>query len=327
MAVVRFSSVTRSTRRARSSGEFARARVLQGSATSRKLTECLPADRRMHTNATVTLSNNGATATLDLGGEQLIASIRSPSGAAFTTQTPAARLDSDPTTTVYNGETVTASADQPNPGVTVLMIDVAAGDQTLEVLFNVRRPSFSSFSPLFNANPRCSSPPTAAMARLVRVELRLAAERRARLVVAHLARVTSNFAPCFLRPKDTSLLSSIPPHPSHDNALHIRLYSLSFINEFPRLLHPPSSVSHVILELPSLGIVATSPHTHSRFFFCLHGHYFSVRGGSPCSRGEQGRRAPSALSRAPFSRKKVYFRPGGRCARMYKCCLHVLPDC
>lgn len=92
----------------------------------------------MHTNATVTLSNNGATATLNLGGEQLIATIRSPSGAAFTTQTPAARLDSDPTTTVYNGETVTASADQPNPGVTVLMIDVAAGDQTIEVLFNVR---------------------------------------------------------------------------------------------------------------------------------------------------------------------------------------------
>ncbi|KAG0658780.1 hypothetical protein C6P46_005645 [Rhodotorula mucilaginosa] len=101
---------------------------------------------RMHTNATVTLSNNGATATLDLGGEQLIASIRSPSGAAFTTQTPAARLDSDPTTTVYNGETVTASADQPNPGVTVLMIDVAAGDQTLEVLFNPQWPGWSESS-------------------------------------------------------------------------------------------------------------------------------------------------------------------------------------
>lgn len=104
-------------------------------------------------------------------------------------------------------------------------------------------------------------------------------------------------------------MSSIPPHPSHDNALHIRLYSLSFINEFPRLLHPPSSVSHVILELPSLGIVATSPHTHSRFFFCLHGHYFSVRGGSPCSRGEQGRRAPSALSRAPSHEKKCTSAP------------------
>lgn len=103
----------------------------------------------MHTNATVTLSNNGATATLNLGGEQLIATLRSPSGAAFTTQTPAARLDSDPSTTMYDGESVTASADQPNPGVTVLMIDVAAGDQTIEVLFNVRCCARARFSASF----------------------------------------------------------------------------------------------------------------------------------------------------------------------------------
>lgn len=92
----------------------------------------------MHTNATVTLSDNNQSAKLELGGETLIATLRSPSGASFTTQEPAQRLPSDPTTTFNQGREWTMSPDQPNPGVTVLMIDLDAGNQVIEVLFNVR---------------------------------------------------------------------------------------------------------------------------------------------------------------------------------------------
>ncbi|BGP47560.1 hypothetical protein JCM10450v2_003423 [Rhodotorula kratochvilovae] len=97
---------------------------------------------RMHTNATVTLSNSDRTATLKLGSETLIATLRSPSGATFGTEA-AERAASDPTTTSYNGATVSMSPDQPNPGVTVLTIDVAAGANTIEVLFNPQWPGWS----------------------------------------------------------------------------------------------------------------------------------------------------------------------------------------
>lgn len=89
----------------------------------------------MHTNATVALSNSDRTATLTIGDETLVATLRSPSGATFGTE-DAQRLSSDPTTTQFDGATVTMSEDQPNPGVTVLTIDVAAGTNTIEVLFN-----------------------------------------------------------------------------------------------------------------------------------------------------------------------------------------------
>jgi hypothetical protein len=82
----------------------------------------------MHTNATVALSNNGRTATLSLGGETLIANLRSPATASFTTQAPV-RLASDPN--VLPG---TLSADQPNTG-TVLTVALGAGNQVIEVVF------------------------------------------------------------------------------------------------------------------------------------------------------------------------------------------------
>ncbi|GAA5866724.1 hypothetical protein JCM8547_002738 [Rhodosporidiobolus lusitaniae] len=94
---------------------------------------------RMQTNATVTMSNNNQTATLELGGETLIATIQSPSGGAFTTLQPV-RLSSDPTSSAG----VTMSADQPNPDELVLAIDVAEGDQTIEVLFSPQWSDFSS---------------------------------------------------------------------------------------------------------------------------------------------------------------------------------------
>ncbi|KPV72288.1 uncharacterized protein RHOBADRAFT_56100 [Rhodotorula graminis WP1] len=104
---------------------------------------------RMHTNATVALSNSDRTATLTIGDETLVATLRSPSGATFGTE-DAQRMPSDPTTTMYDGATVTMSEDQPNPGVTVLTIDVAAGTNTIEVLFN---PQWSGWSESDFVNP------------------------------------------------------------------------------------------------------------------------------------------------------------------------------
>lgn len=81
---------------------------------------------RMHTNATVTL--NGGSAKLDLGGKTLQATILSPSGATFTTMKPI-RLESDPPLPA-------GQVDQENRGVTVLVINLPAGQANIQVLFN-----------------------------------------------------------------------------------------------------------------------------------------------------------------------------------------------
>ncbi len=84
---------------------------------------------RMHTNATVTVGSGGTSATLALDGQKLQMTIlNAPSGAAFTTG-DAVRLSGDPA--LPSGQT-----DQPNPGVTVLMISLPAGQYSLQVLFN-----------------------------------------------------------------------------------------------------------------------------------------------------------------------------------------------
>lgn len=192
---------------------------------------------RMHTNATVTLSDNNMTASLALGGETLVATLRSPSGAAFSTQEPAARLSSDPTTTVNNGQTWNMSPDQPNPGVTVLMIELAAGDQTIEVLFNVRR----CLSPACGRRSRklTHSSNTAAMVRLVAVELCQPAEHRARFVVAHLARV-KRLVVCYYFSRPLS---------RHCSPLHRSSYC--------RSLRSLSSFTIVIPRLPHLSVVSS----------------------------------------------------------------------
>ncbi|KAL7419540.1 hypothetical protein Q5752_005451 [Cryptotrichosporon argae] len=101
---------------------------------------------RMHTNATVTVDSGTPTvATLALGGQTLLASIVSgPSSAAFTTSSPAARLTQDPP--VPTGPTTAEDGDQPNDGVTVLVIDMTADgtDTDLQVLFNPQWPDLSS---------------------------------------------------------------------------------------------------------------------------------------------------------------------------------------
>lgn len=83
---------------------------------------------RMHTNATITTNN--ATATLALSEQTLIASIvQGPSGASFSTAEPT-RSSSDPAL-----PTGTMDADQPNDGVTVLVVDVPNGGTfSLQVL-------------------------------------------------------------------------------------------------------------------------------------------------------------------------------------------------
>jgi len=90
---------------------------------------------RMHTNATVTIGNSGTSATLSLDGQTLIMNILNPpSGAVFTTS-DAVRFSTDP---------APPQADQPNPGVTVVIISLPAGTYTLEVLFNPQWPGMSA---------------------------------------------------------------------------------------------------------------------------------------------------------------------------------------
>lgn len=92
---------------------------------------------RMHTNATVTIGSGGTSATLALDGQKLEMTIlNAPSGATFTTG-DAVRLSGDPA--LPSGQT-----DQPNPGVTVLMISLPAGQYSLQVLFNPQWPGLSS---------------------------------------------------------------------------------------------------------------------------------------------------------------------------------------
>lgn len=91
----------------------------------------------MHTNATVTI--DGTTATLTLGGKTLIATIiNAPSGVVFTSG-PAVRYSTDP---ILPSDA--ASQDQPNDGVTVLMIEIPTGTNSIQVLFNPQWDGMSS---------------------------------------------------------------------------------------------------------------------------------------------------------------------------------------
>lgn len=92
---------------------------------------------RMHTNATVNI--NGATATLTLGGKTLIATILNPPSGVVFTQGPAERYPTDPP--LPTGQ---YDADQPNPGVTVLMIEIPTGTNSIQVLFNPQWDGMSS---------------------------------------------------------------------------------------------------------------------------------------------------------------------------------------
>lgn len=99
------------------------------------ITASQPFQWRMHTNATVTVS--GATATMTLEGKTMQVSIISPSNGATFGTALAQRLPNDPA--LPAGQT-----DQDNPGVTVLTIDLPAGQYSLQVLFNPQWDGMSS---------------------------------------------------------------------------------------------------------------------------------------------------------------------------------------
>ncbi|KAI5124148.1 hypothetical protein M0805_000958 [Coniferiporia weirii] len=90
---------------------------------------------RMHTNASVSIS--GTTITLQLDGQTLIMEVlNAPDGLNISTSL-AQRFATDP-------PLPPGQVDQPNPGVTVLTMDLPAGEYTLEVLFNPQWPGMSS---------------------------------------------------------------------------------------------------------------------------------------------------------------------------------------
>jgi len=90
---------------------------------------------RMHTNATVV--TNGTSATLELAGKKMQVSIlNAPSGVTFSTAKPV-RYSSDPALP-------TGGTDPSNDGVTVLVIDIPAGTNSIQVLFNPQWPDMNS---------------------------------------------------------------------------------------------------------------------------------------------------------------------------------------
>ncbi|EMD41934.1 hypothetical protein CERSUDRAFT_110490 [Gelatoporia subvermispora B] len=92
---------------------------------------------RMHTNATVTVSSDGTSASLQIGQESLTMQILSPtSGAQFTTG-PAKRLSTDPP--LPAGQT-----DLDDGPIVVVMINLPAGQYSLQVLFNPQWSGMSS---------------------------------------------------------------------------------------------------------------------------------------------------------------------------------------
>jgi hypothetical protein len=91
---------------------------------------------RMHTNATVTPASDGQSAVLTLDGQTLnMYLLNGPSGAVISTTQPI-RYPSDP---------IPPEADQANPGVTVVLIDIPqGGTYNLQVLFNPQWPGMAS---------------------------------------------------------------------------------------------------------------------------------------------------------------------------------------
>lgn len=90
---------------------------------------------RMHTNATV--NTQGTLATLTIGDDTLqVEIINPPNGATFATS-PAVRYADDPA--LPQGQ-----VDQPNPGVTVLTMDLPAGQYSIQVLFTPQWQGMSS---------------------------------------------------------------------------------------------------------------------------------------------------------------------------------------
>jgi len=91
----------------------------------------------MHTNATVSVSSDGTSATLTLNGQTMTMTLLSPPSGAQISTMQAVRFPTDPSTPA-------GYPDQPNPGVTVVTISLAAGTYNLQVLFNPQWSGMSS---------------------------------------------------------------------------------------------------------------------------------------------------------------------------------------
>jgi hypothetical protein len=89
----------------------------------------------MHTNATVTI--NGSSADLQINDQHLTMTIlNAPNGAVFT-KGDSVRFQDDPSVpTAKPPQDQKENDDQPNPGVTQLMITLPAGTYSIQVLFN-----------------------------------------------------------------------------------------------------------------------------------------------------------------------------------------------
>jgi len=96
---------------------------------------------RMHTNAT--FDPAGTVAMLDIGGKKMKAEIISPTSGATFGKADAVRYSDDPP--IPDGQ-----VDQPNPGVSVLTIDLPAGTYSLQVVFS---PQWSGMSSNDFVNP------------------------------------------------------------------------------------------------------------------------------------------------------------------------------
>jgi len=92
---------------------------------------------RTNTNATISYTENNTIANLALGGENLQIQLLSPSGATFATMEPVPSSNSPATPSGAESQNL------PNPGVSVLTISLAAGTNTIQVLFN---PQYSGLS-------------------------------------------------------------------------------------------------------------------------------------------------------------------------------------
>lgn len=102
-----------------------------------------PSQWRAHTNATINISGDGTSANLQLNGKKMVAKIVSPSGTKFQSLEPI-RLPTSP-------PLPRDSPDLPNPGVSVLAIDLPTGTTTASVLFTPQW-STNGFNP--NLNPK-----------------------------------------------------------------------------------------------------------------------------------------------------------------------------
>lgn len=92
---------------------------------------------RTQTNATISIDSSGRTATLSLGGEKLVAQILSPDGVTFQ-DLPSTRTDRAPALAA-------GLHDIDNGDTRVLAIDIPAGSNTVQVLFNPQWSDFTDF--------------------------------------------------------------------------------------------------------------------------------------------------------------------------------------